>query len=318
MAKNIYINQAEADKILEDVKKCLLYGKHCGSVSIVQKLASDSRKAKILFTADAWIKLTTLVSEFFTEVQWHGLVERVDDNTFKIYDIIVPPHTVTSVTVTSDQAKYTEWLNDLDDDTFNALRFHGHSHVNMDCDPSGTDMEYRKDIITQLPKPKEDEDTFYMFFIFNKKGSWSGEVYDLTNNAIYSSDQKEIDISVVMSDDTDISEFISDAKKVAVAPTTTYKSGSTYTGGTKSYGGGTTASYQSTLEKKSDKYDGWHEPEKKKEEPKKQKKSTSESVDDCPIFGGACIDCGRCASFTGDDSQFDPTDPFGYKEGRYW
>ena len=88
---------------------------------------------------------------------------------FEIYDIIVPPHVVTGSTVTADYTKYSEWLNALEDDVFNSLHFHGHSHVNMACSPSGTDMKYRQDVVTQLPVPKnETDDSFYIFCIFNK------------------------------------------------------------------------------------------------------------------------------------------------------
>ena len=184
--------------------------------------------------------MTALVSEFSTEVQWHGLVRRLSECEFEIYDILVPPHTVTAATVTSDQEKYSNWINGLDDETFNALRFHGHSHVNMPVSPSVTDTDYRKDVITQLPKPDDNNDTFYIFLIINKSHNWSAEIYDLTYNALYSTTAKEIDMMVMLDDGDTVDNFVSEAKKVAVQSVSSYGGknyGSSYSGYGNSYGG---------------------------------------------------------------------------------
>ena len=137
MAKPIYVPQDEATRIIEALRAQILNSKCYGSIDIRQNFKSDDRCALLYFTPMAWIKMTALVSEFSTEVQWHGLVRRLSECEFEIYDILVPPHTVTAATVTSDQEKYSNWINGLDDETFNALRFHGHSHVNMPVSPSG-------------------------------------------------------------------------------------------------------------------------------------------------------------------------------------
>lgn len=212
MAKQIFISDAEVEDILRDIKTQISNMKNFGTIDIKKELAVDKRKATVYFTSDAWSKLTALVSEFDTEVQWHGCVERISNNEFEIYDILVPPHVVTSSTVTSDPAKYTEWIDSLNDETFNALHFHGHSHVNMSCGPSGVDMKYRQDVVTQLPIPKDGEDSFYIFLIFNKRGEWSGEIYDLKNNALYESN--DIDLQVCIGDEF-LSSFIENAKKMA-------------------------------------------------------------------------------------------------------
>lgn len=236
MAKPIFIPQDEADRIIAALR-AQLSSKCCGSINIKPNLKSDDRCALLYFTPTAWIKMTALVSEFTTEVQWHGLVRRLSDCEFEIYDIIVPPHTVTASTVTSDQEKYSEWINGLDDETFSAVRFHGHSHVNMPVSPSVTDTDYRKDIITQLPKPDNDNDVFYIFLIINKRHEWSAEIYDLTYDALYSTSSKEIDLMMMLDDGDTIDNFISEAKKVAVvAQPTAYKGAAGAQGG-KSYGG---------------------------------------------------------------------------------
>ena len=236
MAKPIYMTNDDVEKILQEVKTQLLGMKCFGSVDIKRNFTKDERSAIVYFTQDAWNKVQALVREFDTEVQWHGCVNRISDDEFEIYNIVVPPHVVTGSTVTSDPVKYSEWINELDDDVFNFLHFHGHSHVNMGCSPSSTDMKYRQDIVTQLPTPhNENEDSFYIFLIFNKKGEWTGEIYDLKNNALYSTN--EIDIEVYTDDGTFLSDFIADAKKMAVketpkpAVTPTYTSSGYYGGG---------------------------------------------------------------------------------------
>jgi hypothetical protein len=226
MAKPIYIGEDDIEEMLKELKAQLYSTKCFGGIDIKKSFKADGRDVTIYFTQDAWAKVNALVGEFDTEVQWHGCVNRISDNEFEIYDILVPPHTVTGATVTSDPEKYSKWINDLDDDTFEHLKFHGHSHVNMGCTPSGTDMTYRHDVVTQLPIPRnENEDQFYIFLIFNKKGAWTGEVYDLKNNALY--ETKDISIEVYADGDGLISIFVANAKKmavkeVAVAKPTTY------------------------------------------------------------------------------------------------
>ena len=230
MAKPIYMTNDDVEKILQEVKTQPLGMKCFGSVDIKRNFTKDERSAIVYFTQDAWNKVQALVREFDTEVQWHGCVNRISDDEFEIYDIVVPPHVVTGSTVTSDPVKYSEWINELDDDVFNFLHFHGHSHVNMGCSPSSTDMKYRQDIVTQLPTPhNENEDSFYIFLIFNKKGEWTGEIYDLKNNALYSTN--EIDIEVYTDDGTFLSDFIADAKKMAVKETPKPAVTPAYTGG---------------------------------------------------------------------------------------
>lgn len=230
MAKPIFMTNDDVEKILQEVKTQLIGMKCFGSVDIKRNFVKDDRSAIVYFTQDAWNKVQALVREFDTEVQWHGCVNRISDDEFEIYDIVVPPHVVTGSTVTSDPVKYSEWINELDDDIFNFLHFHGHSHVNMGCSPSSTDMKYRQDVVTQLPTPRnENDDSFYIFLIFNKKGEWTGEIYDLKNNALYATN--EIDIEVYTDDGTFLSDFVADAKKMAVKETPKPAVTPTYTGG---------------------------------------------------------------------------------------
>lgn len=246
MAKPIYMTSTDVENICAELRNTLSGLKCYGSVDIKRSFKSDDRVAMLYFTPIAWIKMTALVSRFETEVQWHGMVRRISENEFEIYDVLVPPHEVSGATVTSEYKPYIEWMDGLDDNTFNAVRFHGHSHVNMSVSPSSVDNKYRLDLVTQLPKPTGNDDVFYIFLIINKKHEWSAEIYDLTNNAFYGTDDIYMECCL---EGTDVDSFISDAKKVAVARTTYggYGGGNSYGGG--SYGGskGTTpATKQST------------------------------------------------------------------------
>ena len=123
----------------------------------------------IYITGSALNKIKALVKHCDVEIAWHGTVKTVDDKLI-ITNILVPPQNVTSVTATSDDAEYIEWLNNLPDKEFNSLRFHGHSHVNMSVSPSGTDTSYRNKLMANMPN------STYIFMIINKKHEYSLEI----------------------------------------------------------------------------------------------------------------------------------------------
>ena len=140
----------------------------------------DGDKAEVIFTTTANKKLIALVDQCNKEIGWHGTVVRDPEkpNRFIIEDLFVFPQTVTAATVTPDETEYAMWLGGLDDETFNKLRFHGHSHVRMACTPSGVDTEYQDNILQNLKD-------FYIFGIFNKHGSNWMLIYDIENNILY-------------------------------------------------------------------------------------------------------------------------------------
>lgn len=216
MAKPIYVTENDINDIYEEIRETLAGLKCYGKVEIKRSLKSDDRTAMLYFTPKAWIKMTALVSRFKTEVQWHGLVQRISEDEFEVYDILVPPHEVSGATVTSAYEPYIKWRDELDDDTFNAERFHGHSHVDMGVSPSTTDEKYRYDLVTQFQNPIEGEDLFYIFLIINKKHEWSAQIYDFTNNALY--DTGDIEMECYFEGES-VDEFITEAKKVAVEKT---------------------------------------------------------------------------------------------------
>ena len=147
-----------------------------------QVKSSISQKAEVHFSSEAYYKMFALVDACSKEIAWDGIVYRDETNphVFYVTDIIVYPQIVTGATVNTDDEKYLNWMNSLDDETFNHRRFNGHSHVNMGVTPSGTDTTYREQSILNIKD-------FFIFGIFNKKQEFNFQIYDVENNIIYDS-----------------------------------------------------------------------------------------------------------------------------------
>jgi len=183
----------------------------------------ESDKARVSFTPLAWRKQKRLVADFYTEVGWHGVCKRdpEDPAHFIVEDIIVFPQGVTGATVTPSQEEYDMWKGMLPDDQFNNLRFHGHSHVNMDVSPSGTDTTYQKKLSDGIEGADFTEEErkavleemgdscFYVFMILNKSGKFWIRIRDMFYNIEYSSNE----IEVIHEEEIDeLGVFIADAK----------------------------------------------------------------------------------------------------------
>ena len=181
---------------------------------------SDSRKATLHFTEIAWMKMKALIREFSTEVAWHGIAYRDEDETkddYYITDILVYPQKVTGGNVETDQEKYQTWLYSLEDEQFNNVRMQGHSHVNMDTSPSAVDLAHQAKIIGQL-----EDDMFYIFMIWNKSDSKNIKIYDLRKNVLFEKNATTNDVDVVISEEIGIDKFIKEAKEICKPPVTTY------------------------------------------------------------------------------------------------
>lgn len=189
----------------------------------------NTSRAKIILEPVAYSKMLMLMFGSDKEIGWHGLITRdeEDASVFHVNDVILFPQTVTSVTVTADDAKYPDWAMGLSDDVFAQCRFHGHSHVNMGVSPSGTDLAYYAQSI------KAFKNGFYVFMIMNKRFETFCQVYDFDNNTMY--ENNEIDIQI----GTGFKEELDKAKKEMIAEQTYsysgfYRSQNDY--GNRSYG----------------------------------------------------------------------------------
>jgi hypothetical protein len=174
-----------------------------GLLCCKQNYCYENCKAVVLLTPEAYRKTAALVAEFGDEVAWHGSVIRSGESEFTITDIFVYPQEVTGSTVNTDQSAYTEWLYSLDDDTFNAVRMQGHSHVNMSVSPSGIDDRHRQQILEQL-----DTDMFYIFMVWNKSLQIHTLIYDMSRNILY----ENHDITVKQITEDDMTDFLIDAR----------------------------------------------------------------------------------------------------------
>jgi len=203
MSKPIIITEAMKKKAqIEFVKLLDDMNMSDGKISYTKSFKYEKATAILWLTSDAYSKTVALVTNFSDEVAWHSTAVRHNKNEFIIEDIFVYPQEVTGSTVTTDQEGYTKWLYEFDDDTFNAIRMQGHSHVNMGVSPSGVDEGHREQILSQL-----DTDMFYIFMVWNKKLETHTLIYDMENNILYDDD----DITVKIIGDDSLDEFLEDA-----------------------------------------------------------------------------------------------------------
>lgn len=186
----------------------------------------EDAKAKLMFTAIAYLKMLSLVQHVSDEVAWHGFVERKAEDLFLITDIVVYPQTVTGATVNTDQERYQRWIMEVDDEKFNNLRMQGHSHVNMACSPSATDLNHQEQILQQLTG-----DSYYIFIIWNKRGDHNIKIYDFTNNTLY--EDKDIEVGVI-DEGFDLDDFLAEADENVQKKTRSYGAASSSNTASKS------------------------------------------------------------------------------------
>lgn len=254
MSKMIKLTPECLDEVRRDFEKSLATARASdGKITFTKILAYVKRNATLYFTEKAWSKMQGLIRKYDTEVGWHGVAKRGDDpekDEYIITDILVPyPQTVTGATVNTDQKEYDMWLYSEDnDEVFNDIRFHGHSHVNMQTSPSGVDTTHWDGILAQLT-----DEMFYIFAIWNKKGDKTVKIYDFAKNVLF--DTNDIDIKIIEEEDG-IEAFLKKSEeRVKTRPTVSYVSTTTnkYTNGF--YGGNTYTppTTTSTSSKKDDK-----------------------------------------------------------------
>jgi len=259
MAKIIKLTPDYIDEVRKAFEEALSSTKLSdGKINFTKTFGSIKREATVFFTELAWLKMQTLIREFDKEVAWHGIAKRGDDaekDEYYITDILVYPQEVTGATVNTDQEKYQMWLMGHDDEVFNNIRMQGHSHVNMGTTPSSVDTSLYDRILDQL-----DDDMFYIFMIYNKKGEKTIKIYDLAKNVLFETSDCTVK---VLDDGTGIEKFLKDAKEMVkdkvYTPATSYGKGyngySGYSGYTGYSGYSGYNSYNSSSAKKDDKKD---------------------------------------------------------------
>jgi hypothetical protein len=141
-------------------------------ISTLPKDPDDVESPTVYFTAVALETIRYIVQECNDEIAWLGLVDELTDGNFLITEIFVPKQEVTSTSV--DIAP--EAMNVLAHQLIVAgkdpgkLRYHGHSHVNMQVHPSQTDQDHMRDYL--------EHPDWFIRSIHNKKGDVRVDVYD--------------------------------------------------------------------------------------------------------------------------------------------
>lgn len=217
-------------KINEDVKSALIkdFTKYLNSARLQNNTltyqtslnvtnTTKKKRPTLKISTKAYLKMLLYVLDTSTEIAWHGTVSRnVQTQTYTIKDVFLYPQTLTNATVNTDQEKYTQWCEELDDDTVNEMHFQGHSHVNFGATPSGVDINYYNDVLQVLTK-----DDYYIFLIMNKSRNFSVFIYDLSINTIF--ETQDIDIIITDSNE-DIESIIKKEKtQYCKTPKTTYE-----------------------------------------------------------------------------------------------
>jgi hypothetical protein len=137
-------------------------------------------KVVVRYTQEAYLRMQTLVDYFDTEVAWYGLVERLGEKEFRVYDVKVCKQIVTGGKVDTEDEDALEFFSNLTDEEANHMHFQAHSHVKMSTEASGVDLQNQADTIRNMGKTG-----FYIFQIWNKNGDINTYLYDLDNNVFY-------------------------------------------------------------------------------------------------------------------------------------
>lgn len=176
------------------------------AVSCTVKPGTVQRRTTLEFTEQAWIKMQTLIHGFSTEVGWVGTAERFNGH-YRILDVLVPPQMVSAAHFETDDEPYELWTRELDDDTWNRLRFHGHSHVEMGTTPSGEDEDFQRRTVADLR-----DDDFYIFVIWNKKNQHTIRIYDKAENVFFGPTDIDVEID---HEEGGLMNFLESAKAVS-------------------------------------------------------------------------------------------------------
>lgn len=218
--KTFQFNDARSKELVDKVQEVVGQLSLGDWLTLAQQLKNNiTQKAEVHFASAAFYKMWALVEACSKEIAWDGIVYRDEENphVFYVTDIIVYPQMVSGATVDTDDIPYLEWLNGLDDETFNHRRFNGHSHVNMGVTPSATDMTYREQSILNI-------NDFFIFGVFNKRQEFNFQIYDVENNIIYDKDDivfytPEPDYSGWAKESME--QYVTEKKYTAPATTTT-------------------------------------------------------------------------------------------------
>ena len=161
-------------------------------------------KIEIMFTPQAFLRMHALVDFYSTEVGWYGLVEKLDDKLYRVYDVKICKQYVNGSKVDTEDEDTLEFFNTLTDEEAEDMHFQAHSHVKMSTEASGVDLQNQLDVVRNMGKKG-----FYIFQIWNKNEDINTYLYDLDNNMFY--DKKDIIITIEDGNET-IADWVAKTK----------------------------------------------------------------------------------------------------------
>ena len=166
------------------------FGSGDSSISIKTNFSQVAQeKVHIIYTQEAFLRMQALVDFFDTEVGWYGLVDKIDDLHYRVYDVKVCRQSVDGAKVDTTDEDTLEFFASLSDDEADHMHFQAHSHVRMSTTASGVDTQNQQDVIKNMGKTG-----FYIFQIWNKNNDINTYFYDLDNNTFY--DRKDVLIEI--------------------------------------------------------------------------------------------------------------------------
>lgn len=131
----------------------------------------------VIISSVAMNKMRIYVNESEDEIGWLGFVEKVDETTYNISDVMLFEQEVHSSTTEISPENLvtigTELIKSGNDGVkkVNSLRLWGHSHVDMSVNPSGQDND-------QMDIFKENNCDWFVRIIANKKSQLKVDVFN--------------------------------------------------------------------------------------------------------------------------------------------
>jgi hypothetical protein len=129
----------------------------------------------IFITPDVLSDMFILVDESPIEIGWMGMIKKLPRGNFLIEKIILPEQTCSSIETSLDPDSIGKLANSLlrqknGTEEYAKLRFWGHSHVEMDIDPSPADND-------QIEQFRKNGCDYFIRGILNRKGQMQFSVF---------------------------------------------------------------------------------------------------------------------------------------------
>lgn len=155
------------------------------------------------FNGVAYAKMMALVTSVGTEVAWQGVIEKENDNLYRVTDILVHPQYVSAARVTDADEEYSQWVMEMwkKGDLFERLKLQGHSHVNFVAVPSAIDVQNNQEALEMM-----DGEGLKIFVIWNKRNEFYITVVD------YDCDEPVRSCYQYTVDGVDIHSFVTKSK----------------------------------------------------------------------------------------------------------